>query len=105
MVTRQEKEGKGPGQAKDITIRANAPARIKLVLKEVDQFLFQSLSKILGEGYFSTFNGQKYVRIVPEVEPNKKTELCQRSPALRGAQSDHRFSPAARCEDFMMATL
>ena len=72
MVTRQEKEGKGPGQAKDITIRANAPARIKLVLKEVDQFLFQSLSKILGEGYFSTFNGQKYVRIVPEVEPNKK---------------------------------
>ena len=38
----------------------------------MDQFLFQSLSKILGEGYFSTFNGQKYVRIVPEVEPNKK---------------------------------
>jgi ABC-type transport system substrate-binding protein len=72
VVTRQEKEGKGPGPAKEITIRANAPARIKLVLKEVDQFLFQSLSKILGEGYFSTFNGQKYVRIVPEVAPNKK---------------------------------
>ncbi len=72
VVTRQEKEGKGPGQGKEITMRVNAPARIKFVLKEVDQFLFQSLSKILGEDYFSTFHGQKYVRISQEIDPSQK---------------------------------
>jgi len=75
VVTRQEKEGKGPGQSKDITIRANAPARIRLALKEVDQFLFQSLSKVLGEDYFSSFNGQKYVRMTPEIEPSKRIKV------------------------------
>lgn len=75
VVTRQEKEGKRPGQSKDIAIRVNAPARIKLVLKEVDQFLFQSLSKILGEDYFNSFNGQRYIRITPEVEPSKRMKV------------------------------
>jgi len=75
VVTRQEKEGKRPGQSKDITIRVNAPARIKLALKEVDQFLFQSLSKILGEDYFRSFNGQRYIRITPEVEPSKRMKV------------------------------
>jgi len=72
VVTRKEKEAKGSGETKEITIRVNAPARIRLVLKEVDQFLFQSLSKILGEAYFSTFNGQRYVRITPEVDPSER---------------------------------
>jgi ABC-type transport system substrate-binding protein len=77
VITRQEKEGTGSGQTKEITIRVNAPARIRLVLKEVDQFLFQSLSKILGEDYFSTFKGEKYVRITPEVEPSRKMQYIQ----------------------------
>jgi len=72
VVTRREKEGKGAGQVKDVTVRVKAPVRIKLVLKEVDQFLFQNISKILGEGYFTTFRGEKYVRIHPEVEPSRR---------------------------------
>jgi len=72
VVTRREKEGKAAGSVKDVTIRVKAPVRIKLLLKEVDQFLFQNLSKILGEGYFTTFHGEKYVRIQPEVELNKR---------------------------------
>jgi ABC-type transport system substrate-binding protein len=72
VVTRREKEGKAAGPVKEVTLRVKAPARIKLLLKEVDQFLFQNLSKILGEGYFTTFRGEKYVRIQPEVEPNKR---------------------------------
>ncbi len=83
VVTRQEKEGTGPGPGQEITIRVNAPARIKCVLKEVDQFLFQSLSKILGEGYFSSFNGQKYVRIPQEIDPSKKMKYVNEVlPAL-----------------------
>jgi len=72
VVTRREKGGKAAGSVKDVTIRVKAPVRIKLLLNEVDQFLFQNLSKILGEGYFTTFHGEKYVRIQPEVEPNKR---------------------------------
>jgi len=70
VVTQREKEGKGTEPNEDITIRVKAPTRIKLVLKEVDQFLFQNISKILGEGYFTTFPGEKYVRVHPEVEPS-----------------------------------
>jgi len=72
VVTRQEKEGKGTGPIKVVTLRVKAPFRIKLVLKEVDQFLFKNLSKILGEGYFTTFRGEKHVQIHPEVEPSKR---------------------------------
>jgi ABC-type transport system substrate-binding protein len=72
VVTQREKEGKETEQNKDVTIRVKTPARIKLVLKEVDQFLFQNISKILGEGYFTTFHGEKYVRIHPEVEPSRR---------------------------------
>ena len=72
VVTRREKEGKGAGQFKDVTLRVKAPARIRLILEEVDQFLFQNMSKILGEGYFTSFRGEKYVQILPEVEPSKR---------------------------------
>ncbi len=75
VVTRQEKEGKRTEQVKDVTIQVKAPVRIKLVLKEVDQFLFQNLSKILGEGYFTSFRGEKYVQIHPEVEPSKRVAI------------------------------
>jgi len=72
VVTRREKEGRRTEQVKDVTIRVKAPARIKLVLKEVDQFLFQNLSKILGERYFATFPGEKYVQVQPEAEASKR---------------------------------
>jgi len=72
VVTRREKEGKTATPVKEVTLRVQAPASIKLLLKEVDQFLFQNLSKILGEGYFTSFRGEKYVRIQPEVEPSKR---------------------------------
>jgi len=44
-----------------VTIHVNAPARIKLVLSEVDQDLFENLSVILGNDYFSTFDPAEYV--------------------------------------------
>ncbi|MCG6878893.1 MAG: ABC transporter substrate-binding protein [Deltaproteobacteria bacterium] len=44
-----------------VKIHVNAPARIKLVLSEVDQDLFNNLSVILGNDYFSTFDSAEYV--------------------------------------------
>jgi ABC-type transport system substrate-binding protein len=72
VVTREEKAAKG-AEPPPIKIQVKSPARIKLVLEKVDQFLFENLSVILGEGYFKTFNGQKYLRFDPDVGPEKRS--------------------------------
>jgi ABC-type transport system substrate-binding protein len=41
--------------------QVSAPARIKLVLKSVDQDLFDNLAKLLGHDYFSTFPRERYI--------------------------------------------
>ncbi len=71
VITREEKAAKG-AKPLQINIRVRAPARIKLVLGKVDQFLFDHLALLLGEGYFKTFNGQKHLQFGPEVEPSKR---------------------------------
>jgi ABC-type transport system substrate-binding protein len=71
VLMREEKAAKG-AEPLQITIRVQAPARIKLVLEKVDQFLFDSLSMLLGADYFKTFNGEKYLQFTPEVEPSKR---------------------------------
>jgi ABC-type transport system substrate-binding protein len=71
VITREEKAAKG-AKPLQMNIRVRAPARIKLVLEKVDQFLFDNLSVLLGAGYFKTFNGQKYLQFDPEVEPSKR---------------------------------
>ena len=67
-----EKAAKGGGEEREVKIRVRSPTRIKLVLENVDQFLFDSLSVILGKDYFKTFNAQKYLQFGPEVEPGRK---------------------------------
>jgi ABC-type transport system substrate-binding protein len=44
-----------------IKIGVSAPARIKLVLDEVDQDLFTNLKHLLGDQYFSSFRGQRFL--------------------------------------------
>lgn len=61
------KEEKGPeGETVQITVRVAAPPRIRLVLKEVDQDLFDHLSELLGKTYFSSFDGSRFVEVLPE---------------------------------------
>jgi ABC-type transport system substrate-binding protein len=72
VVSRQEKAPKAPGREREVKIRVRSPARIKLVLEHVDQFLFESLSAVLGKDYFETFTSRKYVQFDPEVDPAKK---------------------------------
>jgi ABC-type transport system substrate-binding protein len=46
-----------------IKIRINAPARIKLTLKEVDQELFENLETLLGKDYLSSFDATDLIEI------------------------------------------
>ena len=61
LVTKSEK-GKDK-EATRVKIRVSAPARTKLVLNSVDQDLFQNLSHILGQDYFSSFDGHDYLTV------------------------------------------
>ena len=83
-LTRQEKATQEGAQEREVKIRVRGPARVKLVLENVDQFLFESLSEILGKDYFKTFNAQKYVQFDPEVDPKKKPVYA--SEVLPGAE-------------------
>ncbi len=69
-VLRKEK---GPGgDIIPVKIRVAAPPRISLVLKEVDQELFEHLSELLGKDYFSSFDGARFIEVLPEVFSEKK---------------------------------
>ena len=69
-VTREEKIPEEKKE-KHVEIRVRAPARIKLVLKKVDQDLFKNLARLLGDDYFSSFSGKAFVSTNPEVENEK----------------------------------
>jgi ABC-type transport system substrate-binding protein len=62
----EKEEGTGGGEKVQVTVRVAAPPRIQLTLKEVDQELFQHLSGILGEDYFSSFEGSRFIEVFPE---------------------------------------
>ena len=61
----------------DITIRVQAPARVKLVLKQVDQDLFTNLSAILGKDYFSSFSGADYLNVEQDERDGKRPEYAK----------------------------
>ena len=71
VVVRELKIPEGGEKTAAVKIRVRAPARLKLVLSEVDQDLFENLSVILGEDYFSTFNPLEY--LTPESPVDEKT--------------------------------
>lgn len=64
-------------QGEEVSVSGLAPHRIKLKLKQVDQHLFKNLEKILGQGYFSTFRAEKYVRLEPVSEEAALAVLSQ----------------------------
>jgi len=49
------------GRPKTIRFKVTAPARIKLVLNQVDQHLFQNLTRLVGKNYFESFHGRDYL--------------------------------------------
>ena len=55
------KEKAGNGKATEIRISISAPQRIAMDLARVDQTLFIHLAKLLGPGYFDTFDGPSHL--------------------------------------------
>jgi hypothetical protein len=60
------------GETVSVTIRVTAPPRVRLVLKDVDQDLFEHLSELLGERYFSSFDGSRFVEVYPPSLSHKR---------------------------------
>jgi ABC-type transport system substrate-binding protein len=69
-VTRREKGKDSP----EMKIRVRAPDRIKMILKEVDQELFENLTQVLGKGYFSNFPTEKYVALEDDGNDPRREE-------------------------------
>jgi ABC-type transport system substrate-binding protein len=60
-VTRLNKSSSDAKKTSAIKIDVSAPARVKLELDEVDQGLFANLKQLLGDSYFSSFDGQQFL--------------------------------------------
>jgi ABC-type transport system substrate-binding protein len=60
-VTRFYKTTPDAKKKNEIQIDVSAPARVKLVLDKVDQDLFTNLKQLLGDPYFSGFDGQQFL--------------------------------------------
>ena len=56
----------------ELKFEVRAPARIKMVLNQVDQELFENLSSVLGEAYFSSFPSEKYLDAEGPKEDSQK---------------------------------
>jgi ABC-type transport system substrate-binding protein len=68
-------------ETETLRIHVRAPARIKLTLKEVDQALFENLTRILGERYFSSFPSEKYASLEPYENAAQNEERLKRLTA------------------------
>jgi ABC-type transport system substrate-binding protein len=69
-ITRDFPVKNGPTEH-SVTLRAQAPPRIRIDLDQVDQMLFDRLADILGAGYFSTFDPADHVTADPELPPDR----------------------------------
>ena len=70
-VTRQAKDPAGAKDNLTVNIQIAAPARIKLILDQVDQDLFQNLAHLLGRNYFESFRGENYLSADRSLEKEK----------------------------------
>jgi len=65
------------GTKKTVRITAQAPARIKLSLNQVDQDLFQRLQTVLGKDYFTSFDAARQVTTDPPLPAKDHQALAQ----------------------------
>ncbi len=61
-----------------LDLLVKAPARIRLELKKVDQSLFRNLTLILGNDYFSSFKGTRYLSTSREVDKEIKADYARK---------------------------
>jgi len=76
-ITRRERKANADKGEREVRITAAAPPKVKLVLRRVDQNLFQNLSSILGKDYFSSFKGTDYVSFDQDVSQTKRAQYVE----------------------------
>ncbi|MCG6893161.1 MAG: peptide-binding protein [Desulfobacteraceae bacterium] len=59
-----------------VTVRVSAPARIRLVLDEVDQNLFDHLEAVFGKEYFDRFRPEAHVAIPESVAEERRKAIA-----------------------------
>ena len=69
-VTQLNKASPDAKKTSKIKINVAAPARVKLVLEEVDQDLFGNLKALLGDSYFSSFDARQFLKTQSPIEEN-----------------------------------
>jgi len=79
VATRQEREEKKGAGKQVVRIHVMAPARIKLILKKVDQDLFENLTILLGSDYFRSFPAKDFLSLSEGGRPgiNTKADYAQ----------------------------
>ena len=65
------------GNKVKVRLHISAPPRIKLILKRVDQDLFDNLEKLLGTSYFTSFQAERFVGVEPEELESKKKKYAK----------------------------
>jgi len=70
---RADKTSPPDQEGKTVEIRVQAPPRVKLLLKQVDQALFENLAYVLGKDYFGTFRSADYVHIAAPLDEASKS--------------------------------
>ena len=60
-----------------IKITISAPARIRLILNQVDQNLFPNLAQLLGNDYFSLLNREDYLETNPKIDNMRLREYAK----------------------------
>jgi ABC-type transport system substrate-binding protein len=94
----QEKDGEAE---RLVTLRIQAPPRIRIDLDRVDQLLFDRLAGILGADYFKTFDPAAHITADPQLPPQ---QLAARAAELLPATAhnpviDFRLRPGVRFQD------
>jgi ABC-type transport system substrate-binding protein len=76
-VDRKIEDPANGGNKKEIKIAVSAPARIKLVLQQVDQDLFHNLTALLGEQYFQSFKSAAFVQATPGIAGDQLAAMAR----------------------------
>ena len=63
------------GSKKSVRIEISAPARIKLILNQVDQDLFRNLTQLLGNNYFDRFKSLNHLKTNVPLASDQLTAL------------------------------
>jgi len=75
-VYRQIKDPKDSRKKKDVKINVSAPHRVKLLLYQVDQDLFDNLAHLLGKNYFKTFDAARHLTALPRIDKDQLAVLA-----------------------------